>query len=115
MTDVYAVVPVYERSTSPTYPKLIDVSTSHFSPDKGHDYAATLAQFYDPENNDPIGYGATATDAISDLRDQILGLKFSGPELAALEGWLAHLMMQRPEGEREGWRNCINELLGVFE
>jgi hypothetical protein len=118
MTDIHAVTPIYKPDglrMKPTFPKLIEVHVNRASPDAGHDYAATLDQYYGGDAGDPVGYGPDPGGAIADLREQVLDIKLSGPELAALEGWLAYCLSLRPEYEHSGFKRCIAEVLDIFE
>ena len=76
-------------------------------------YAATLDQYYDLDEE--CGYGETPDEAIADLREQVLDVRLSGKQLAALEGWLTHCIKDRPEDEKAGWKACMAEVLEMFE
>lgn len=121
-------------------PKPVLVELEHVCPPiphRGVDWAATLKEYYDPENGDPVGRGATQGEAISDLFEQVFDdfPKLEGKYSEMLEAILIDHMNAAIERRSEilklglteaafearkeefaaGFKACMSEIFSLLE
>lgn len=117
-------------------PKPVLVELEHVYPPiphRGMDWAATLKEYYDPENGDPVGRGATEGEAVRDLFDQVFDdfPKLEGKHSEMLEAMLIAAMEaaierrkkfadevglpDRSADFRAGFEACMSEVFGLLE
>jgi hypothetical protein len=95
-------------------PKPVLVELEHVYPpipNRGMDWAATLKEYYDPENGDPVGRGATPGEAISDLFEQVFDdfPKLEGNHSEMLEAILIDHMREAIKHRVESWKYSDRE------
>lgn len=102
-------------------------------PHRGMDWAATLKEYYDPENGDPVGRGATQSEAIFDLFEQVFDdfPKLEGKHSEMLEAILIDHMEDKIKrmkkfteqygltdhtgAFRSGYEACMSEIFSLLE
>ena len=121
-------------------PKPVLVELEHVYPpipDRGMDWAATLKEYYDPENGDPVGRGATEGEAVRNLFEQVFDdfPKLEGKHSEMLEAILIQHMRDtmakrskaflhiygedawrsRQAEWKAGYETCMSEIFSLLE